>query len=84
MEECMLTCPKLDRARVPASNTMEELQEVLRLNEKFLNIPGINYGFIWLAITDKEEEGVWRDYYTRQAQCQVSSPNKTSEIEILI
>ena len=78
----MLTCPKLDRARVPSSNTMEELQEVLRLNEKFLNIPGINYGFIWLAITDKEEEGVWRDYYTRQALSQVSS--STSEIEILV
>ena len=38
----------------------------LKMHVKFCKIPGMFYGALWLAITDGEEEGEWRDYYTGQ------------------
>ena len=60
----MMTCPKLAQARAPNSNTLEDLEEIFQLQDRFTDFPGSNYGAIWLSVTDAEEEGVWRDYYT--------------------
>ena len=66
MEECMHTCSKLNRARAPPSSNLKELEEARQLHVKFCKIPNITYGAVWLAITDAEEEGEWRDYYSGQ------------------
>ena len=60
----MFTCPKLNQARAPPSNTVQELEEIHKLSNKFVNFPGSQYGSIWMSVTDAEEEGVWRDHYT--------------------
>ena len=62
----MFTCPKLNKARVPPSNSVEELEDFRKLAIKFTNFPGSPYGGIWLSMTDVVEEGVWRDQYTGQ------------------
>ena len=69
-EECMFTCPKLNQARAPPSNTVQELEEILKLSNKFVNFPGSKYGSIWMSVTDAVEEGVWRDHYTGQEASQ--------------
>ena len=66
----METCPKLNQALVPPSNTLEELEEIHKLSNKFVNFPGSQYGSIWMSVTDSEEEGVWRDYYTGEEASQ--------------
>ena len=58
----MVTCTKLNQARAPPSNTLEELEEFHKLSNKFTIYPGRS--FIWMSVTDAEEEGVWRDHYT--------------------
>ena len=60
----MVTCPKLNQARAPPSNTLEELEELHKLSDKFTNFPGSLYGSMWMSVSDTEEEGVWKDYYT--------------------
>ena len=59
----MVTCPKLNNARAPPSNTLQDLEETHQLSEKFVNFPGSTYGAIWMSVTDAVEEGVWRDHY---------------------
>ena len=66
----MVTCPKLNKARAPPSNTLQELEKTLQLGNKFLNFPGSPYGAIWMSVTDAVEEGVWRDHYTGQKASQ--------------
>ena len=63
-EECMVTCPKLNQARAPSSRTLEDLEEIHQLSNKFVNFPGSPYGAIWMSVSDAKEEGVWRDHYT--------------------
>ena len=65
-EECMVTCLKLNKARAPPSNSLQELEEISQMSNKFTNFPGSPYGPIWMSLTDAVEEGVWRDYYTGQ------------------
>ena len=60
----MDTCAQLNMARAPPSNTLEVLEEFRQHSNKFTNFPGSTYGAIWMAMTDTEEEGVWRDHYT--------------------
>ena len=60
----MFTCPKLNKARAPPSHSVEELEDLHKLANKFVNFPGSPYGAIWMSGTDVEEEGVWRDHYT--------------------
>ena len=60
----MVTCPKLNNARAPPSNTLQDLEDFLQLSNKFVNFPGSPYASIWMSLTDAEEEGVWRDHYT--------------------
>ena len=43
---------------------MEELEDLNKLANKFVNFPGSPYGAIWMSATDVVEEGVWRDHYT--------------------
>ena len=62
----MDTCPKLNKALTPSSNSLVELEEFRQLSNKFLNFPGSPYGSIWMSLTDAVEEGVWRDHYTGQ------------------
>ena len=62
----MVTCPKLNNARAPPSNTLQDLEDFLQLSNKFVNFPGSPYASIWMSLTDAEEEGVWRDHYTGQ------------------
>ena len=62
----MITCPKLNKARTPASNSVEEVEAIRKLSNKFINFPGSPYGSIWMSATDVVEEGVWRDHYTGQ------------------
>ena len=62
----MHTCSKLNRAEAPPSSNLKELEEARQLHVKFCKIPNITYGAVWLAITDAEEEGEWRDYYSGQ------------------
>ena len=66
----MFTCPKLNKALTPPSNTLEELEYFRQLSNKFLNFPGSPYGSIWMSVTDAVEEGVWRDHYTGEKASQ--------------
>ena len=69
-EECIFTCPKLNKALIPPSNSLEELEHFRQLSNKFMNFPGSPYGAIWMSLTDAVEEGVWRDHYTGQEASQ--------------
>ena len=60
----MDTCPKLNKALTPPSNSLEKLEEIRQLSDRFTNFPGSAYGSIWLSLTDAVEEGVWRDHNT--------------------
>ena len=60
----MDTCPKLNKALTPPSNSLVKLEEIRQLSDRFTNFPGSAYGSIWLSLTDAVEEGVWRDHYT--------------------
>ena len=61
----MFTCPKLNKALTPPSNSLEELEDFLQLANKFMNFPGSSgSGCLWMSLTDAVEEGVWRDHYT--------------------
>ena len=64
----MFTCPKLNKAQIPPSNSLEELVDFRQWSNKFVNIPGrpATTGAIWTSLTDAVEEGVWRDHYTGQ------------------
>ena len=60
----MFTCPKLNKALTPPSNSMEEVEDFNQLANQFMNFPGSPYGCLWMSLTDAVEEGVWRDHYT--------------------
>ena len=62
----MDTCPKLNQALTPPSNSLEELEDFRQLSNKLINFPGSPYGSLWMSLTDAVEEGVWRDHYTGQ------------------
>ena len=66
----MFTCPKLNKALTPPSNSMEELEHFRQLANKFTNFPGSPYGSIWMSVTDAVEEGIWRDHYTGEKASQ--------------
>ena len=66
----MFTCPKLNKALTPPSNSLEELEHFRQLANKFMNFPDSPYGAIWMSLTDAVEEGVWRDHYTGQKASQ--------------
>ena len=66
----MFTCPKLNKALTPPSNSLKELEDFRELSNKFTNFPGSPYGSIWMSVTDAVEEGIWRDHYTGEKASQ--------------
>ena len=66
----MATCAKLNMARAPPSNTLEELEEFRQLSNRFTNFPGSPYGSLHMSMTDTVEEGVWRDHFTGKVASQ--------------
>ena len=62
---CMEHCEKLGKGRSPPVRTQEEWtwlwKEVNCITPELWRLP-----YLWLAATDEEKEGVWRDYYTQQ------------------
>ena len=60
---CMEHCEKLGKGRSPPQRTLEEWDWLRK--EVHAVTPDISVmGNIWLAATDDEEEGVWRDAYS--------------------
>ena len=66
----MVLCPKLKQARSISSSTLEDLEEMHKLSNRFVNFPGTPYGAMWMSATDAVVEGVWRDHYTGQETSQ--------------
>ena len=64
MTDCMHHCQKLG-GRAPTIVNMTDLRNLQLFTNKKLN-GQFGDGF-WLPITDEEEEGVWKDYYTKEA-----------------
>ena len=62
MDACMEHCQKL-QTRSPSVVSLEEW-DGLNTELKY-HIQIQNYGY-WLSLTDRVEEGVWRDWYTGQ------------------
>jgi hypothetical protein len=64
-KDCMEHCQKLGQGRSPPVQTQEEWtwlwKEVNAITPELWRLP-----YLWLAATDEEKEGVWRDYYTQQ------------------
>ena len=62
-EECMEHCKKVGSGRSPAVRTLQELSHLQDQLALITPHPGM-LGYLWLAATDSEVEGEWRDYYT--------------------
>ena len=71
--ECMEHCQKLGKGRSPPIRTKQELEslrtEIGAISDDMAELP-----FVWLSLTDVEEEGVWRDYYTREKRDNYTQP----------
>ena len=72
-EDCMSFCRKLRQARSPMMRTYAQFESLLQwLDDKTLNpetkefYPGVLGGAHWISLTDRDEEGQWTDYYTKQ------------------
>ena len=63
MVTCMNHCDKL-KGRGPSVKTREEWDAVQNLLQKNFYDKGVSGMEFWLAITDLEMEGVWKDYYS--------------------
>ena len=65
MDSCMHHCQNLG-TRVPYVTTFEDWTKLKRFLKKKLFAKGQNTFEIWLPFTDRESEGVWKDFYTGQ------------------
>ena len=72
-EECMMFCPKLQRARSPLTETVAQSIAVMNAVSELVYIPGTKIMYpgvlcpaIWYSITDSEKEGTWIDYYSNK------------------
>jgi hypothetical protein len=71
-QKCMDFCPKFRRARALTIHTKAEAKELA--NWVFLQKKtGASF---WIAITDKEKEGSWIDYYTKEPANAVDAQNE--------
>ena len=61
--DCQQHCPKIRNGRLPPIRTLVELQtlhyELGAITPNIKDLP-----WLWLSASDRQEEGVWRDYYT--------------------
>ena len=71
MSECMETCQKLQHARAPRIETLDELYVIAKKIAEVVYLPGTQNLYpqshspaIWLAITE-EEDDKWLDWYTK-------------------
>ena len=67
----MQTCQKLENSRVPKLTNVQEMEIYLQKIAEMYYIPGTSKYYpgavsetVWMAITDKMEEGKWIDWYT--------------------
>ena len=65
MDSCMHHCQNLG-SRVPSLTIFEEWIKLQTFLKKKLYDRGLNTLEIWLPITDRETEDVWKDFYTGQ------------------
>ena len=65
MDSCMHHCENLG-SRVPSVATFEEWTKLQAFLKKNLFEQGINALQLWLPIEDRETEGVWKDFYTKE------------------
>ena len=65
MDSCMHHCENLG-TRVPSVATFEEWTRLQTFLKKKLYDKGLSTMQMWLPITDRETEGVWKDFYTDQ------------------
>ena len=62
---CMEHCQKLGKGRSPPVRTLLEL-ETLRSELRAISEDAERLPFMWMAATDEQEEGVWRDFYSKE------------------
>ena len=62
---CMQFCPKIGKGRSPPVRTLKEYK-TLQTNLHAITPDIRAFMWMWLAATDWEEEGVWRDAYTQE------------------
>ena len=65
MDSCMHTCENLG-TRAPSVATFEEWSRLQAFLKKKIFEKGLNTLQIWLSITDRQAEDVWKDFYTRE------------------
>ena len=63
MDSCMRHCENLG-TRAPSVTTLEDWTRLQTFLKRKLYDKGLNTLEIWLPITDRESEGVWKDFYT--------------------
>ena len=73
MIDCMETCPKMQEARVPYTDNMEQLRDVMEMVSDIVMVPGTQFRYphtvgtmVWGTHTDVDEEGTWVNYYTKE------------------
>ena len=71
--DCMEHCQKMGKGRSPPLRTGKEL-ETLRTEIRAITNDTHKLPFMWLSLTDKEEEGVWRDHYSRERTTNYTKP----------
>ena len=70
MDSCMHHCEKLG-SRVPSVTTFEKWTKLQTYLKKNLFDKGLYTRHMWLPITDREIEGVWKDFYTGEV-CRIT------------
>ena len=64
LDDCMHHCEKFGGRSPSISNQAVWIKQMLFLNLTFYSKG--HAGYLWLPVTDEEEEGVWKDYNTHK------------------
>ena len=72
MMECMQTCQKMQNARSPKLENVDEMFVFLKKIAEIVYQPGTQTLFpnalgssVWSSLSDAEEEGHWMDWYSK-------------------